>query len=149
MDQLHVYQPTYPYQTIQAHATAIVKLPVTAPRLRGHLNPHRPHSVNNVIVGNLGEQEVVLCGCDDGDVLAFYTDALARAVERREGFDETEEAKKVADEVQPFFHVNVRLSAWGLSIHEKARMIAISSNMHEITVFAFALSTEQPLDRQE
>lgn len=38
-----------------------------------------------------------------------------------------------------FFHENVGISAWGLAIHERSRLIAVSSNRKEVTVFAFAL----------
>lgn len=37
---------------------------------------------------------------------------------------------------------NVGSSAWGLAIHEQSRLIAVGSNAHEVTVFAFALNTE-------
>jgi hypothetical protein len=36
------------------------------------------------------------------------------------------------------FHENVKKSAWGLAIHSKSRLIAVSTNIHEITVFVFA-----------
>jgi hypothetical protein len=49
------------------------------------------------------------------------------------------------------------LSAWGLSIHSKARKIAVSANTHQVTVFPFGLAKlqsndgksldDQPLDK--
>lgn len=39
-----------------------------------------------------------------------------------------------------FFEENVGNSAWGLAIHGQSRLIAVSSNSHEVQVFAFALS---------
>lgn len=40
-----------------------------------------------------------------------------------------------------FFHENVGISAWGLAIHEKSRIFAVSSNNREVTVFVHAIST--------
>lgn len=40
-----------------------------------------PHSVNHVVVEFLGEEEVVLCACDDGDVVGYYVRDLWREVE--------------------------------------------------------------------
>ena len=35
------------------------------------------------------------------------------------------------------FHENVGMSAWGLAIHQKTRLIAVSSNLREVSVFVF------------
>ncbi len=96
--------------------------------------------MNNLLVGDLGEEEIVACVCDDGDVLAYHTRAVFHTVERRSagdglGYDD-------GDMIKPFFNDNVGLSAWGLAIHKASRMIAVSANTHEITVFAFALSSK-------
>ena len=40
----------------------------------------------------------------------------------------------------PYFHQNVEVSAWGLTIHQEARLIAASSNSTHITVWAPALT---------
>ena len=116
------------------------KLPVTSPNLRGFRIGHRGHSVNHLIISRLGDQEIALCSCDDGDVLGFYTDTFANAVKNRD----INHRGSLADACRPFFHINVRLSAWGLAVHEEARIIAISANTHLITVFAFALSLSKP-----
>lgn len=39
-----------------------------------------------------------------------------------------------------FFHENVGISAWGLAIHEKSRLIAVSSNLRQVTVFIPAIA---------
>jgi hypothetical protein len=36
-----------------------------------------------------------------------------------------------------FFHENVGQSVWGLAIHEQSRLIAVSSNAREVTLFIF------------
>lgn len=45
----------------------------------------------------------------------------------------------IADNVKPIFQKNVGISAWGLAIHAQARILAVSSNRHEVTIFRFGL----------
>ena len=61
----------------------VLCLPQTekAKAVGGYNDPGKPHCVNNMIVGNLGSKEVLLLCCDDGDVMAFYTDKFARHAE--------------------------------------------------------------------
>lgn len=47
-----------------------------------------PHSVNNLLVADLGNKEAILCACDDGDVLAFWTDQIYSIIERYAGMDD-------------------------------------------------------------
>lgn len=90
-------------------------------------------------MGDLGEEEIVACACDDGDVLAYHTRAVFHALERRSASDGF--GDKYGDNIRPFFNENVGWSGWGIAIHKASRMIAVSANTHEITVFAFALSS--------
>lgn len=116
----------------------------------GDINPRCPHEINHMIGGELGDQEVLVVSRDNGDVQAWYTAAIAGYVQRsqrgREDQDQTEGRGQRADKVprQPhprhFFSENVGASAWGLAVHKKSRLIAVSSNCHEVTVFAFALN---------
>lgn len=46
----------------------------------------------------------------------------------------------IAADFTSFFCENVGISAWGLAVHSASRLIAVSSNHHEITVFAFGLN---------
>lgn len=39
-----------------------------------------------------------------------------------------------------FFHENVGMTAWGLALHEESRLIAVSSNRREVTVFVPAIT---------
>jgi hypothetical protein len=74
---------------------------------------------------------------DDGDVDAFLVRHILHAIDRR-----TAPANSIgptADELRPFFQSNVGLSAWGLAVHAAARIIAVSSNTHNITIFKFGL----------
>lgn len=50
----------------------------------GYMPDSKPHSVNNMIVADLGEKELLLCACDDGDVLGFWTDTIETMVSELE-----------------------------------------------------------------
>lgn len=41
----------------------------------------RLHTINHVLVGNLGILEIVLVAFDDGDVVAYYTNVIDQVVE--------------------------------------------------------------------
>lgn len=97
-----------------------------------------PHQVNHLVVGDLGEEEILLLAFDDGDVIAYYTKHIENALIQRDE-DGTEKPRPV----QPFFHENVGKSAWGLAIHAKSRLIAVGSNMHSVTVFILALTNRE------
>lgn len=43
-----------------------------------------------------------------------------------------------------YIHENVSISAWGIAIHEKSRLIAVSSNLREVTVFVPAYTQVTP-----
>lgn len=45
----------------------------------------------------------------------------------------------IFSDVRLFFSANVLRSAWGIATHKAARILAVSSNTHKITVFALAL----------
>jgi len=85
----------------------------------------------------LGDLEVVLVACDDGDVIGFYMHHVQAAVEARkmDGYP----GSLVMDAYPPFFKHNVDMSAWGLSIHSNGRKIAISCNKHTVHVITFGL----------
>ncbi|KAJ4271885.1 hypothetical protein NW762_000594 [Fusarium torreyae] len=106
----------------------------------GYLDNTRPHTVNHMITGFLGDDEILLACYDDGDVVAYYTKQIAKRIFRCRGTEETSH-KSV---LKQFFHENVGISAWGLAIHRKSRLIAVSSNRHEVIVFALALTQDLP-----
>jgi hypothetical protein len=47
------------------------------------------------------------------------------------------------------FHENVGKSAWGLAIHAKSRLIAVSANNYEVSVFAFGLRSRSEDEENE
>lgn len=75
---LLLLQPTGPEHETQGDIQCQFKLPVTRPDLPGYLSAANPHFVNNIIVGDLGEEEIILCACDDGDIIGYWTKDLVR-----------------------------------------------------------------------
>jgi len=95
-----------------------------------------PHQINHMIVGELGEMEILVVAYDDGDVIAYHTLRIENELLRREvgGADSHGTTR-----VKPFFHQNVGKTAWGLAIHQKSRLIAVGTNLYNVHVFALAL----------
>ncbi|KAK2593059.1 hypothetical protein QQS21_009225 [Conoideocrella luteorostrata] len=154
--RIFVYVPRgAPKQAIPRHPD----LQLTPPRsdvchlIRGYLDPDSPHSVNHMIVGSLGKEEIVVTCHDDGDVVAFYTKDIAEYILRISKIPSAATPRQrrssnpsmhTWNTPKPFFLQNVGISAWGLAVHQKSRLIAVSSNRFEVTVFAFALATGGP-----
>ncbi|KAI9669844.1 MAG: hypothetical protein M1817_004585 [Caeruleum heppii] len=147
LDKLHVYQPRFPAQAVTAEPALILSLPRSKPGLTGYIDPRHPHAVNTLLLDDLGKEEIVVCACDDGDVVAYHTRAISDAIRRMADGD----VSPIADcgAVKAFFNENVGKSAWGVAIHSAARMLAVSSNTHLITVFTFALSQPEPDPRSD
>jgi hypothetical protein len=112
----------------------------SSPDLTGYLDADEPHAINYLIVQKLGKDEVVATVRDDGDVEAVLVRHVVHAITTR--LNNSEAGEPMAD-VRPLFQRNVGISAWGLAIHTQARMIAVSSNRHEVTVFRFGLVDDQ------
>jgi hypothetical protein len=91
-------------------------------------------------VDYLGQDEIILITCDDGDVIGYRTEEIQRAVDKRREASDDENDIFAEEPVRTFLHRNVGASAWGLAIHQEARMIAISANTHKVTVIAYALA---------
>ncbi|KAI0164709.1 hypothetical protein GGR57DRAFT_209028 [Xylariaceae sp. FL1272] len=97
--------------------------------------PLFPHQVNQLIIGELGDKEVLILVYDDGDVIAYYVDHLENELLNLESIYPSRERSVI----QPFFHENVGKSAWGVAVHKKSRLIAVGTNRHEVHVFAFGV----------
>ncbi len=50
----------------------------------GYVDGTQPHAVNNLTTGFLGNEEVVVACCDDGDVYAYYTKEIAEWISLQE-----------------------------------------------------------------
>lgn len=103
--------------------------------MRGHVDRQLGgRSLNHIITGFLGEDEILLACSDKGDVFSYYVKVVADAI-----FGSAKHKTSPKDcptFLEPFFEANVGKSAWGLAIHKHSRLFAVSSNRWEITVFA-------------
>ncbi|CAK7219583.1 hypothetical protein SCUCBS95973_003864 [Sporothrix curviconia] len=142
--EIHVFRPQPAPEILRGPLLVLCPPPTAAGRqIGGYISRQRPHQANHVITGDLGGAEILLLAYDDGDVVAYYTrhivDYLRSAKRRRR--------RRPAPIVpQPFFRETVGITAWGLAIHSQSRLIAVSSNLAEVNVFAFALQPPTPND---
>lgn len=122
----------------------IIDVPRASLGLRGfYINPVKAHTINQLVVSDLGHEEIVAVACDNGDVVAYTTRSIYDAIER----DTLDEPGAQSPRIRTILLRNVGESAWGLAVHKAARLIAVSSNAHYVTVFAFALCREPSPDR--
>lgn len=139
-DQIHVSRPR---SCVTSHLPPVADLvlkPGASPAgiaVGGSVDDLFPHQVNHLIIGDLGNEEILVMAYDDGDVIAFYTRHIKDAVRQRQTI---RDPSSVTISPQPFFHENVGKSAWGLAIHSQSRLIAVGSNARKVEVFAFALT---------
>ncbi|KAL7798587.1 CRT10 domain-containing protein [Trichoderma ceciliae] len=144
---IFVYVPrSIPKQTIPRHPDLQIypQPSKEAVSIRGCVDPITPHTINHIITGYLGEEEILVACYDDGDVVAYYVKEIANSVSSKRDIPTTQRSSRKAYISRPlrlFFHENVGHTAWGLAIHRKSRLIAVSTNRFEVTVFAFALAT--------
>lgn len=156
--RIQVYRPDFPYQRLGAKPALTIVPQLDNADAHGFIDSLNPHNLNHLIIGELGNQEILLLSTDSGNVVAYYTSAIKAAI----GKDPYRfSADALADFVglRPFFSQWVHESAWGLAIHSAGRMIAVSANhTHnvldsdpgaKITVFAFALTTPNSDDQYD
>lgn len=151
---IHVYRPNRTPDSILNKSPLVIlepnctKTPV-AQFVPGHVNRRCPHEVNHVKVGDLGDLEILLISRDNGEVVAWYTKDIARFANRRLQNPDIGASKASVVGPRHFFAENVGSSAWGLAIHSASRLIAVSANTWEVTVFAFALENAEDDDEEE
>ena len=132
--QLHVHRPTFPLQRLERVALKW-ELPKSGANRPGYNDPRHPHGINQIVVGELGECEILVCVCDDGDVVAYTTKSILDVLDARDASPVRSEPEVSDAHIRPLLVRNVRKSAWGIAIHKNARLIAVSSNTCKITVF--------------
>lgn len=81
--------------------------------IQGEIDVQTPLSFNSIKVGYFGYEEVLVCCTDSGYINAWFTDDLLRS---------------------PLIF-NTGRSAWGIAIHTSKRLLAISSNAHDISLW--------------
>ncbi|KAI4178491.1 MAG: hypothetical protein LQ346_007429 [Caloplaca aetnensis] len=136
-DNILVYEPLDQEQALPDEPIHVVKLAGSGKNLNGYMDPANSHAINQLVVADLGFEEVVVAVCDDGDVVAYWTRSVVAAIENSRS-DFAGDMDPV-NEPRPFFVNNVGMSAWGVAVHKEARMIAVSSNSKKINIFVFAL----------
>jgi len=99
------------------------------------MNPSIPHAINNLIIGEFGIEEILVVARDNGDVDSYLVRHIHDSLKRAQQND----LCKLTTNLKPFFQRNVGKSAWGIAVHKNARYIAVSSNNHDVHIFAFAL----------
>ncbi|SPN96744.1 uncharacterized protein DNG_00264 [Cephalotrichum gorgonifer] len=109
-------------------------------QIPSRIDRKHPGHANHMIIGFLGDAEILLLCYDNGDVVAYHTKEIAAHIVHRT----QNPGSAPRPHPQPFFAASVGISAWGLAIHSKSRLIAVSSNRAEVTVFAFALTRPPP-----
>ncbi|CAG8386491.1 unnamed protein product [Penicillium salamii] len=137
---IYVWIPRGSNQLLGAQPEMIIHPVMNQPHAPGYINPARPHTINNIIVDDLGRDEVLLIATDSGNVTGYNVEVIFSAIGRCDQFGH--EKPFAGDDVKAFFIEFVGRSAWGLATHKFARLIAVSANTGGITVFAFALVDE-------
>ncbi|KAF2755165.1 hypothetical protein EJ05DRAFT_124517 [Pseudovirgaria hyperparasitica] len=138
---IHVFDPPYLSQRLAKIPLSIIRLPqYFADGRSGYIDPDHPHSINRILVSFLGNQEILLATCDDGDTVVYYLSAIEKIILRDVNFQLPEDVNNYP-QPKTFFHHNSGCSAWGIAVHREARRLAISANTHEVTVISFALSS--------
>ena len=145
VDQIHVFEPGFPSQTLPKKPELIIAIPESRPGLTGYINSEFPHTINHLIIGDIGNEEVLVACCDDGDVVGYTVRSIERLLETlphlRRQFRLSGCNPEIPPTVpgRPFLLENVGKSAWGLATHKTQRLLAVSSNSKEICIFVFAL----------
>ncbi|KKK23037.1 hypothetical protein ARAM_005569 [Aspergillus rambellii] len=135
--QIYVWEPAGSFQILGSKPEMIITPVMKEPHNGGYISQAFPHAINNILVDDLGREEVLLLVTDSGNVCGYRVEAIFSALKRAS--EEKEPKPLDSSQVDPFFVEYVEASAWGLAIHKFARLIAVSANTGLITVFAFAL----------
>lgn len=115
----------------------IINPVMKSPFADGYIDRSNPHTINAILVDDLGRDEILLLATDSGNVCGYHVEVIYSALARCK--EEKLERPFDGTQLSPFFTEDVGMSAWGLATHKFARLIAVSSNTGQITVYAFAL----------
>ncbi|KAI0022288.1 hypothetical protein F4780DRAFT_213811 [Xylariomycetidae sp. FL0641] len=138
-DKIHISRPRSCVTNVLPAKPDLVLSPEPSKAARmvgGTIEYNCPHAANHLIVGHFGDKEILLIAYDDGDAIAYYTQHIEHAL----SYQESDAGVTAPTVPRPFFHENVGKSAWGLAIHAQSRLIAVSSNKFEVSVFVPALA---------
>lgn len=138
--QIYVWEPAGPRQVLGAKPTLILTPVMKHPNAGGFISRSSPHGINNILVDELGRDEILLLVTDSGNVCGYHVENIFSYI--GSAILNGDKRPILNPRIDPFFCENVGLSAWGLAVHKYARLIAITANTGIITVFAFALVDE-------
>ncbi|KAJ5100483.1 hypothetical protein N7456_006535 [Penicillium angulare] len=144
---IYVWIPTGPFQLLGHQPEMIIHPVMENPHAAGYIDRNAPHTINNILVDDLGRDEVLLLATDSGNICAYHVESIYAAINQcaSRGY----KRPFAGSEVNPFFVESVGMSAWGLAMHKFSRLIAVSANTGHITVFAFALVDPASADDDE
>ncbi|KAJ5757406.1 uncharacterized protein N7511_006100 [Penicillium nucicola] len=134
---IYVWIPKGSRQLLGAQPEMIIHPVMKQPGAAGYIDPSAPHTINHIIVDDLGVDEVLLLATDSGNVTGYNVEAIFSELSQCAELGQKKPFDGIG--VKPFFAEYVLKSAWGLATHKFARLIAVSSNTGNITVFAFAM----------
>lgn len=153
-ESIHIYRPQ-PAPEILGGPLAILRPGPSNNSLAigGYIDAEYPHQPNHIVVGDLGSLEVLMLAYDDGDVIGYYTHTILDYIERCSKHERAEKgnhgrlasstaASMAPKKPSPFFRETAGKSAWGLAIHTKSCLVAVSTNLVEVNVFALALDSK-------
>lgn len=138
--EIYVWEPAGPRQVLGTKPTMIITPVMKEPEAEGFISRRSPHAINNILIDELGRDEILLLATDSGNVCGYHVESIFSHIDVAKS--NGEKCPILNPSIDPFFCENVGLSAWGLAVHKYARLIAVSANTGIITVFAFALAEE-------
>jgi WD40 repeat protein len=106
-------RPIRPFKKLPPLATASFES-------RVNINQER-EPINQIKVGFQGKEEVLVTVGDKGTIRIYFTEDLERA---------------------PILLQNDSESTWGLAMHAKRRLVAVSANSHAITLFEMGIALD-------
>lgn len=136
--QIYVWEPAGPRQILGRKPAMIITPVMRDPNAAGYISNRCPHGINNILVDDLGRDEILLLATDSGNVCGYHVENIFSSIETARSRGEN--FPILDPRIDPFFCENVEMSAWGLAVHKFARLIAVAANTGTITVFAFALA---------
>lgn len=155
VESIAVFLPDFPYQKLGTKPALVMTPSLANQNAKGYINEESPHAINHLLVGDLGNEEILLVARDSGNIDAYHTRAIRDAI-NKEPYKFSKDGHADFVGLRAFFSQWVHRSAWGLAIHKEARMIAVSANRDprfnaedpyaKITVFAFALSNAREVE---
>ncbi|KAL8723822.1 MAG: hypothetical protein Q9181_007164 [Wetmoreana brouardii] len=119
-----VYEPQGPNQIL---TTLKLTIPLASSNsgIYGYIDPTNSHAINQLVVADLGVEEVIVAACDDGDVVAYTTHSICNEIDRQQEALEDAPFNRPYSNLRPFLLQNVNMSAWGVAVHKEAQWLKI------------------------